>query len=282
MIDYSQTLVGISPGASFSEPTTGICRTGLAGFHVGRTFADKLSRTEALGLGGPSPVIAIGAPVLPRGLLNPNPRICEKVFASVPFDIRCAARDTAHGGSGGALRRAGCDTGVQWVRESPGAAYAGIFPQVLPRAGLVEASPRVFLGVLLPDSVYDDQPTAVRLSWLYERCTEHRAWNRLQDVLSWPDRQLWNAGASSDLYEEERAAIVCALTAVCVWAGQYVAVGDPTGGYAFLPPWNLWEPWARAGLERNRAAPRQARRQTRPVEVWINGRRFDPEQSLPE
>lgn len=277
MTDYSQTLVGISPGASFSEPTTGICRTGLAGFHVGRTFADKLSRTQALGLGGPSPVIAIGAPVLPRGVLNPNSRICEKVFASVPFDIRCAARDTAHG-SGAALRRAGCDTGVQWVRESRGTPYAGIFPQVLARAGLIEAFPRVFLGVLLPDSTFDDPPAGIRLSWLHERCTEHRAWDRLQGVLAWPDRQLWSAAASSDLYEEERAAIVCAVTAVCVWAGRYVAVGEAKGGYGFLPPWNLWEPWARAGLERNRAAPRQAR----PVEVWINGRRFDPEQSLPE
>lgn len=70
MTNFSQTLVGISPGASFSEPTTGICRTGPHGFHMGRTFADKLSRAEALRLDGPSPVIAIGAPVLPKGILH--------------------------------------------------------------------------------------------------------------------------------------------------------------------------------------------------------------------
>lgn len=273
MTDFSQTLVGVSPGASFSEPTTGICRTGPRGFDLGRTFADKLSRTAALALDGPVPVIGIGAPVLPKGALNPEPRTCEKAFCAPPFDVRCAARETSRAGTGAALRRAGCDTGLQLAGECRGAAYAGIFPQVRARAGLVEASPRVFLGVMLPECAFEEAPAGVRLSWLYDQCVEQRAWDQLEEVLSWPDRRLWSAASSSDHYEEERAAIVCALTAVCVWTGQYVAVGDSAGGYAFLPPWSLWQPWARAGLDRNRA--------TRPVEVWVSGRRHDPKHPLP-
>jgi hypothetical protein len=42
---------------------------------------------------------------------------------------------------------------------------------------------------------------------------------------------------------DERAAIVCALTALCVAAGDYTAVGDQDG-WIVLPPQSLIQPWA--------------------------------------
>lgn len=39
---------------------------------------------------------------------------------------------------------------------------------------------------------------------------------------------------------DERAAIVCALTALCVRTGRYVAVGDKEAGYIILPPLEDW------------------------------------------
>lgn len=56
-----------------------------------------------------------------------------------------------------------------------------------------------------------------------------------------PTRQI---AALSD--HEERAAFLCALTALCVRARQYVAVGDNEDGYIILPPMCRGQP---AGLQ---------------------------------
>lgn len=39
---------------------------------------------------------------------------------------------------------------------------------------------------------------------------------------------------------EKRAGVVCALTALCVAAGEHVAVGDPVDGDIMLPPYSTW------------------------------------------
>jgi len=65
--------------------------------------------------------------------------------------------------------------------------------------------------------------------------------------------------------------------AACVWEGKYVAVGEDIGGFFFLPPWNLWQQWAKDALARNR----HDRRLTRSVDVWINGKQYSPRHRLP-
>jgi hypothetical protein len=42
---------------------------------------------------------------------------------------------------------------------------------------------------------------------------------------------------------DDRAAVVCALTSLCVVAGRYSSVGDRQG-WIILPPWNFIQPWA--------------------------------------
>ncbi len=64
--------------------------------------------------------------------------------------------------------------------------------------------------------------------------------------------------------QEQRAGVICALTALCVARGSYTAVGDPVAGDIILPPMAVWghsaqnSPWLRreldAALERVRAA----------------------------
>ena len=49
---------------------------------------------------------------------------------------------------------------------------------------------------------------------------------------------------------EDRAAFVCALTALAVAAGEFTAVGDDRDGWIILPPRWAWAAWAWAGVER--------------------------------
>jgi hypothetical protein len=50
---------------------------------------------------------------------------------------------------------------------------------------------------------------------------------------------------------EERGALVCASSALCVAAEPFVAVGDPDDGDVILPPLHLWggSPGGRAWAE---------------------------------
>jgi hypothetical protein len=75
-------------------------------------------------------------------------------------------------------------------------------------------------------------------------------------------------------HHEAQAGLLCAVTAVCTWQGMYVAVGEQAGGYFFLPPWPLWQDWAKDALN-------ASRRDVQPLEVWIDGMRYGSGERLP-
>ena len=46
-----------------------------------------------------------------------------------------------------------------------------------------------------------------------------------------------------------RAALICLLTAALAHKGTAAIIGEAGGGWFWLPPLSLWEPWAKEGLE---------------------------------
>jgi Protein of unknown function (DUF429) len=113
---------------------------------------------------------------------------------------------------------------------------------------VVEAFPSAFLGVMI------DEPSALaarrhnRSDVFFVRGCERQGFDLLIDHLL-PGRQM--AHIPDTLTDhDERAAFVCALTALCVARGDYTAVGDQDG-WVILPPYALLQPWAREDLEAN-------------------------------
>lgn len=129
--------------------------------------------------------------------------------------------------------------------------------------GLVEAFPTTFLGVMIDQ---DMVPSAGARSDVY---FEHLlgpdsprpplpSENRLVGLLNamLPGREIGNDLAAVT-HHEDRAAVVCAMTALCVAIRQYVAVGDARNGYIILPPKTEigkpgLQPWAWQLLQTNR------------------------------
>jgi hypothetical protein len=116
---------------------------------------------------------------------------------------------------------------------------------------VVEAFPSGFLGVMI------DEPSTLaarrhnRSDLFFARSCERGTFDRLLGRLL-PVRHL--ARDPADLTDhDERAAFVCALTALCVAAGDYTAVGDHDG-WIILPPYALLRRWAQEDLEGNAAA----------------------------
>ncbi|MGH9661806.1 MAG: hypothetical protein ACRD96_24880 [Bryobacteraceae bacterium] len=180
-------------------------------------------------------------------------------------------------GTGQALRRAGVDTAWAFSEVSSSDDCAAPFPRVIAERNIVEAFPNAFLGVCLATSVYTASPgRGEKTDWLYEQCVARGIFRGLADRLAWDRPRFWQT-VTENRHHDERAALVCAVTALCVLRGEYVAVGDATGGYFFMPPWAMWADWARASLDANRRDSRLGAQ----VEVWIGGALFDSRQALP-
>jgi hypothetical protein len=104
---------------------------------------------------------------------------------------------------------------------------------------IAEAFPTSFLGLLI-----DDHENVVERGAKSDRFYNHLAGSgRLNTLLNdlLPGRVLATA-FDSVLNHDDRAAIICGLTALCVAAGEYTTVGDEDG-WIILPPPSLVRRW---------------------------------------
>lgn len=271
-------VLGIDVGLVLHKPTSGVCLAGEGRLAVGHAWADKLSRAAVIGPIERVDVLAIDGPVLPRGVLHFEPRPAEKALLWRPFLGRCSAGETCHG-VGAALRRGGCDTAEQFADLTRGSRRQTRHPRVQRGRRVVEAFPNALLGVMLPGEVFDNQPKhrrGGRFEWLLEQWRAHGGDRQLRDAIHWGDALFWGQIRTNE-HHEEQAGLLCAATAACVLQNRYTAVGEPVGGYLFLPPWDLWADWAKQGIDATRRDPRLPR----PVDVWIDGQRFSAANDLP-
>jgi hypothetical protein len=104
---------------------------------------------------------------------------------------------------------------------------------------VVEAFPTSFLGVLI------ENPSGLSAHRGNRSDTFYVYLDRSGSLLNLLHHLLPGRAIHFDKIKDhdERAALVCALTALCVAAGEYTAVGDDDG-WIVLPPRSLIRPWA--------------------------------------
>jgi hypothetical protein len=68
----------------------------------------------------------------------------------------------------------------------------------------------------------------------------------LSKSLQLPDEVWRRLGSEKD--HELRAALICLLTAALAAGGNAAIIGDLTGGWFWLPPWPVWQSWAKQGF----------------------------------
>jgi hypothetical protein len=268
---------GIDSGLTLKSMTSGVCRTGTGGFALGHTYIDKLSRMMLLSPVNRFDCLAVDAPVLPKGVLHYIPRPVESLFMCGAFQKRCKPGASHVAGTGQALRRAGCDAAVQFEVETAATTLVS-YPRIQQGQNIIEAFPNAFLGVMLSSGAIDDAAAGrgEKTDTFFAMCVQTGAFLALEKQLTWSDPPFW-ASFPMTTHHDDLAALVCAATAACAYSGKYVAVGEPSGGYFFFPPWSLWQEWARTALVQERR-----RAEFGVVRVWIDGREFDVASSLPE
>jgi hypothetical protein len=116
--------------------------------------------------------------------------------------------------------------------------------------GIVEAFPSSFMGVMLEDPKALNARRGDRSDTFFRYSAARGAFH---DLVQHP---LLGRSLASDpstiLNHDDRAGVVCALTALCVTATEFTAVGDHDG-WIILPPPSFVQPWAIDFLRANAA-----------------------------
>lgn len=270
MIPESGLVLGVDVGWAAQKKTTGACVLEWTATDVrvvyarhGSSLADTLT-----GHGGDGPILALAVDGPVRGALDEIGvyRNAEQMLTRGFAKIGKPGQSSS--GNGKRLNAA-ANAIVKLVLATGRLAVATHAAKIHEHA-FVEAFPTTFLGVMLdergvpshgarsdayfqyllgPNSGTPPPPTNDRLLGLLARLLPGRR----------PDPSHFG-----DLRDhEDRAAVICALTALCVVARSYVAVGDAVNGYIVLPPRAEagepgLQPWAWTRLEANRPAGAEA------------------------
>src|SRR5271165_419801 len=116
------------------------------------------------------------------------------------------------------------------------------------RLAIVEAFPSTFLGLLLADPSTVKVRRGNRSDVFFQHLSTS---GKLQELMGYllPDRTI-DLDLTSVVNHDERAALVCAFTALCVAADDFVAVGNGDG-WIVLPPRGAIQGWAMSDLKTN-------------------------------
>ncbi len=266
-------VAGVDVGLTRRQKSTGLCRTRDIRFLVTQVTSDRDDHSQARVLPRRCDIVALGGPVVSPGFPDDATRGVERMFSTGVFQKRCKPAN------GLDLRRESRVCIEQVMRHVKTSREMLRFPHVVPNASVVEASPLVFLSVMLDEETHRHRPSMSRgakFSWVLERCVDRGRLAALRERLEWSDDDLWGElGPGSS--PAQQAAVIGSLTAISVVRKRYVAVGDLRGGYFFLPPWDLWAEWAKKGIADNRQRPEVSGG----LEMWFNAHPREMRAKLP-
>lgn len=240
----SQALLGVDVGFSTRRKTTGLAWLSGSVVEVTVTGSSWTERKRDLPAGVKFRLAALDAPIVPTPDAY-NRRGCEYIFYGRAFARRCRP-GLSHHGRGLQLRHAGAQAARDFanVLSTSPPPYG---PHVLADLPIVEAFPNTFMGILLPEGRFLNWSKSLGLArsdWLYEELVELGMMRKLLGRLT------LNEQSVADVFEQatrhdERAALICLLTAMFAVRGDVIVVGDVQGGWFWLPPIDLWASWAR-------------------------------------
>ncbi len=118
-------------------------------------------------------------------------------------------------------------------------------------SAIVEAFPSSFLGVMIAEPAKLNVNRRNRSDAFFQHLTNNGAiFSFIENLL--PKRSM-QAELSAVNNHDDRAALVCALTALCLSANQFSAVGDQDG-WIILPSEHNMQGWAVSALTKNAEA----------------------------
>lgn len=247
-------VLGWDVGWSLKRRSSGVCvlswQDGEVTTQIKRCTADPVDQARALGEVAADRRVSVAAfdgPLRPGLALKDderaNYRICEQ-FLTRDFQKQIGKPGQSSSLNGRILHRAATEVAKRMERRvNPARHKAQIHS-----AALVEAFPTSFLGVLLDDPPMRQKNKARSDQFYVALCKDGKLGALMAYLL--PNYR-YRTDFASITNHDDRAALICALTALCVHQRKYAAIGDPEDGYMILPPLKLWSRWALLTLREN-------------------------------
>ena len=240
--DPSGTVLGVDVGYSKTQPTTGLCVLAWDATAISLSFArcrcapaERDGAIDRIVGGRELCAAAIDGP-LTHGLRRvQHYRAAEALLSQGVLQKRGKPGQTSSP-TGRELHHHATDVALSLIAK--GIVGPSRHFELIHERSLVEAFPNMFLAALVDEE---------RLPEL-RRDASDRYWEvvvhhtpRLEEIIAHllPDRAL-TSNLRSCIDHEHRAALICALSALAVATGEYVAVGDPFDGDIVLPPQERW------------------------------------------
>ena len=245
------SVLGIDVGFSPVRRSSAVCRLDWtpdrASWTIDRFRYDPDERRRVIAAVAGSAelsAVAIDGPLGP-GLVPPGRyRMAERML-TVGFGSLIGKPGASNAPIGLRLATAACEAAE--VALEVARIRAAAHPRPVHDQAIVEAFPSAFLGTLLPEPRLVPARRADRSDVYYAALAIDGTLARLISRVL-PGRAVEDLARVRD--HDDRAALVCALTALQVAAGDFIAVGD-AAGQIILPPPALVQPWARDLLAAN-------------------------------
>lgn len=239
------SVLGIDVGWSKDKRTSAICRlywdSNTIFWDFSRFRAIEQERCESiLGIAKRTNHLsaAIDGP-LRRGFDEIGKyRSCERLLSRGTLRKRIGKPGQASSGNGAKLNRQ-ANLSAKVLKECKISPSQGNFS--IDSMAIHEAFPTTFLGVMI-DNPIPKSSSKERSDQYFEQNIESSQIDRLLKNLL-PERTPIESPAIIRNHDD-RAAFVCAITALCVAAQQFTAVGDNHDGWIVLPPKRQFSEWA--------------------------------------
>jgi len=254
MLPQSGSVLGVDVGGSLTRRSTAICRLSWTpdsiDWVIGRSTADPEALATAVTtvVGGHSLLVAAFDGPLTAGLGSINRyRAAERMLT------RGLGRHIGKPGQTnvpvGRQLNASANACVRQVLAL-GLLAPAQHAQAIDSLAVVEAFPSSYMGMMLADPASLAVLRSNRSDRYFEHLAEIGRFGALLSALL-PGRRPSHSPKTVRNHDD-RSALVCALTALGMAAGDYCAVGD-ADGWIFLPPLRFIAPWAQVLLRANEA-----------------------------
>lgn len=242
-------VLGIDIGWSGKRRSSNVCRLSWnaesIAWRVRRFRADDDDRCEAIrdaAGSGELLAVAIDGP-LRRGFHEIGRyRSAERVLSRGELAKRIGKPGQSNSGNGMKLNMQAnlAAKAVKRLCRIRPADYA----ELIDEQAVVEAFPTSFLGVMVPcpERLSGQARSDHYFAHLDGRERPHRTLGGLVECLL--GARKWQEPVHALTDHDDRAAFVCAITALCVACGEFTAVGDGVDGWIVLPPRWAFAEWA--------------------------------------
>lgn len=240
------SVLGIDVGWSPKKKTSAVCRLSWSDreieWKIGRFLATDYDRERAISsVASDSSLlaVAIDGPLRPGFNEIGHYRSAERLLSRGELRKRIGKPGQSSSPNGKKLNIQ-ANYSAKFVKQHchiPGANHH----LKIDRYAIVEAFPTTFLGVMIENPALLARPKK-RSDRYFIHVAKNQYLEKLVQKLI--GNRIWSQPLSEVVNHDDRAALVCAFTAVCVATGEFTAVGDKKDGWIILPPRWMFAGWA--------------------------------------